>query len=194
MRPQDEMKMVRHETISERPDRQALVGVADELDERLIIAFLVKDLAVGVAAVDNVVAEAAGGGASSAWHRWRIRKRKVECPLFLPQVCLARSSQRLGGNMTGDISYDLVMKDDMDFVEGTYRIGDDEWHVVIASKAPITEVQVSKSEWESGVKGTVIRLPRCARLNKKTLEEIMSRWFGVKTWQEVRGPDSMQLR
>ena len=96
--------------------------------------------------------------------------------------------------MTGDISYDLVMKDDMDFVEGTYRIGDDEWHVVIASKAPITEVQVSKSEWESGVKGTVIRLPRCARLNKKTLEEIMSRWFGVKTWQEVRGPDSMQLR
>jgi len=31
------------------------------------------------------------------------------------------------GRMQGEISYDLMMADDMSFAEGTYRIGSGEW-------------------------------------------------------------------
>jgi hypothetical protein len=33
--------------------------------------------------------------------------------------------------MKGEISYDLVMENDMSFVEGTYRIENGEWRVFI---------------------------------------------------------------
>lgn len=44
----------------------------------------------------------------------------------------------------GDISYDLIMEDNMSFVEGTYRIDNGDWHVFIFSKDAIeaTRVQV----------------------------------------------------
>ena len=39
----------------------------------------------------------------------------------------------------GEISYDLVMEDDMAFVEGSYRIGGCDWQVFIISKRLIDE-------------------------------------------------------
>lgn len=39
--------------------------------------------------------------------------------------------------MTGDISYDLVMGDDMGFVEGTFRLPGSPWQVIIVRKGTV---------------------------------------------------------
>ena len=96
--------------------------------------------------------------------------------------------------MRGDISYDLVMQDDMEFVEGSYRMHGEDWKVFIIRKVAIEIVEIKSSQWSSGVSGLVIRLPRAVQLNKMVVEEILSKWLGVDEWNEVHGPDSMQLR
>jgi hypothetical protein len=96
--------------------------------------------------------------------------------------------------MRGDISYDLVMDDDMSFVEGTFRFGDDDWQVVIVSKKPVPEPTITPSAWSSGVKGIVIYVPKATVLNRQLVEGLMSREFGVDRWNEVRGPDSLKIR
>ncbi|HEX5270563.1 MAG TPA: hypothetical protein VFW33_08765 [Gemmataceae bacterium] len=98
------------------------------------------------------------------------------------------------GSKAGEISYDLVMGDDMDFVEGTYRLSGGEWRVFICSKRDTEEVNWKMSEWESGVTGVVFFLPRAFRLNKQTVLALISQALGVETWSDVRGPDSMTLR
>jgi hypothetical protein len=96
--------------------------------------------------------------------------------------------------MIGVISYDLVMEDDMRFVEGTYRIDDGNWNVFIFSKKLIEQIEIKPSTWRSGVSGVVIYLPQFVRLNKEVVNKIMSEWLGVKELNEIQGPDSMQLR
>jgi hypothetical protein len=94
----------------------------------------------------------------------------------------------------GEISYDLVMEEDMAFVEGSYRLPGEDWQVVIVSRYDRAERQVMPQKWESGVSGVVIRFPRSARLDHAAVEEVLSAAFGVWEWVVVRGPDSMQLR
>jgi hypothetical protein len=96
--------------------------------------------------------------------------------------------------MMGEISYDLVMEDDMDFVEGTYRIGDGDWRVFVTNRAAIDRAEVSSFRWLSGVTGVVLRVPQSGRLNKQVVEWLLSEWLGVSEWREVRGPDSIQIR
>lgn len=98
--------------------------------------------------------------------------------------------------MRGEISYDLVMDDDMEFVEGTYRLPGAGWQVVIVLRSDrnLPEPQVMSKRWESGVSGVVVRLPRDERINTTTVERILSQALGVSEWVRVRGPDSMQLR
>jgi hypothetical protein len=96
--------------------------------------------------------------------------------------------------MRAEISYDLVMDDDMSFVEGTYRLADGVWRVVLVSRCDVPEPQVLPQEWESGVPGVLIRFPRAGRLNRAVVEQVLSAALGVSEWVEVRGPDSMQLR
>lgn len=98
--------------------------------------------------------------------------------------------------MNAEISWDLVMSDDMDFAEGCYRLADGPWQVVTAWKSnerwePGVRNDVS---WESGVRGMNIVVHRDQPLNKEALLDIMSSVLGVESWTEVRGPDSMQLR
>ncbi len=98
-----------------------------------------------------------------------------------------------------EISFDLVMEDDMDFIEGVFRVNQGEWQVLIASKRPLqkTEVQnieIRSTEWPNGIAGLDIIVPLSFNLNKQSLKEVMSEWLGVKIWDEVDGPDSMQLR
>jgi hypothetical protein len=93
----------------------------------------------------------------------------------------------------GQISYDLVMDDDMDFVEGTYRIGGCDWCVFIFSKRLQEEPTWRASTWDSGVWGVVVQVPRKMRLNMASAESLLSQILGVRTWERVRGPDSMQL-
>jgi hypothetical protein len=98
--------------------------------------------------------------------------------------------------MRAEISYDLVMDDDMEFVEGTYRLPGQDWQVVIVSAfdRDVPEPQVVPQRWKSGVSGVFIRLPRAERINAVTVERVLSEVLGVLEWVQVRGPDSMQLR
>jgi len=96
--------------------------------------------------------------------------------------------------MRAEISYDLVMDDDMAFVEGTFRLADGVWRAVIVSRCDVPEPQVLPQQWESGVSGVFIRFPRAGRLNRAVVEQVLSVALGVAEWVEVRGPDSMHLR
>ena len=96
--------------------------------------------------------------------------------------------------MQGEISYDLIMEDDMSFVEGSYRTGDEVWKVFIFRKDDISESTVTTGKWPSGVSGVLVRVPKSCRLNKHIVEQVLSDRLQVKKWNEVRGPDSMQLR
>lgn len=98
--------------------------------------------------------------------------------------------------LKAEITFDLIMDDDMPFVEGCYRLPDDPWQVFIFSG--FREPKGLKIEtdvvWKSGVRGTVVHLPPGMQLNKSVVLQILSDALGVTDWSEVRGPDSMQLR
>lgn len=94
----------------------------------------------------------------------------------------------------GEISYDLVMDDDMVFVEESYRIGGCEWRVVIVSKRPIVTPSWKPCTWDSGVSGIVVEISVGIRLNALVLENLLAEILGVGAWERVQGPDSMQLR
>lgn len=98
--------------------------------------------------------------------------------------------------MRAEISYDLVMDDDMHFVEGTYRLPGGDWQVVIVSAfhRDVPEPQVVPQQWESGVSGVFVKIPRAERINAATVERILSEALGVAEWVRVCGPDSIQLR
>jgi hypothetical protein len=94
----------------------------------------------------------------------------------------------------GEISYDLVMDDDMEFVEGSYRICGCDWCVVIISKRPIEVPSWQGCMWESGVSGIAVRVPLGMQLNSASVESLLSAILGIGDWERVRGPDSMKLR
>lgn len=96
--------------------------------------------------------------------------------------------------MTGEISYDLVMDEDMGFVEGTFRLPGGEWRVVIVSRCSVPSPEAKLTTWESGVTGLIVTFPKGITLNKSAVEDILGQTFGVSEWVEVRGPDSMRLR
>jgi len=97
--------------------------------------------------------------------------------------------------MQAEISYDLVMQDDMCFIEGTYRLPGRRWQVVIVSRSPeVTVPEVSAQTRESGVSGIHVRSPNTGHLNAEVLGRLLSEAFGVSEWVRVRGPDSVQLR
>lgn len=95
---------------------------------------------------------------------------------------------------TGEISYDLIMDDDMDFSEGTYRIDDGDWQVVIVSKRSIESPVTKFCTWDSGISGIVVHVPVSQRLNMESIENQLSEILGGVVWKRVKGPDSMQLR
>jgi hypothetical protein len=104
------------------------------------------------------------------------------------------ANEGISSDMRAEISYDLVMDDDMLFVEGAFRLEGSHWQVVIVSRCDVDEPQVVPQRWENGVTGVFIRYPRADRLNRTRVERLLSVVLGVSEWVEVRGPDSMQLR
>ena len=96
--------------------------------------------------------------------------------------------------MCAEINYDLEMLDDMGFVEGTYRLPEQDWQVVIVSRKDVAEPEIVRSQWDRGMTGLFIRFPRGWRLNAEAVERILSAATGVSEWAVVRGPDSIQLR
>jgi hypothetical protein len=94
-----------------------------------------------------------------------------------------------------EISYDLVMDDEMSFAEGAFRLPGGEWQVFIFSRLNATERPVWRNDqWESGVRGIVVAFPNERALNKAAVMEVLTDATGATEWIEVRGPDSMQLR
>ena len=97
--------------------------------------------------------------------------------------------------MHAEISYDLVMTDDMSFVEGTYRLPSRDWQVFIFGPDDSVEhPQIVTAKWPSGVTGVFVQWPPAKRLNKDAVLAVLSAQLGVHDWSEVRGPDSIQLR
>lgn len=94
----------------------------------------------------------------------------------------------------GEISYDLVMTDDMGFIEGTYRLNNASWEVVIFIKSEIDHPEHKLSSWESGVTGVVIHVPSATKLNATYVETMLSSIFHIDEWITVKGPDFMVLR
>ena len=98
--------------------------------------------------------------------------------------------------MRAEISYDLVMDDDMSFAEGACRLPGGDWQDVIVSAfgRDVLAPQVSPQQWKSGVTSVLVHVPRTEHINALTIERILSEALGVSEWARVRGPDSMQLR
>jgi hypothetical protein len=102
----------------------------------------------------------------------------------------------IANEVKGEITFDLVMGDDMPFVEGCYRLEDGVWHVFTCFKSRgHCEVGVRTNvSWASGVTGVNVIVADNAKLNRGIVLATLSRTLSVTEWQEVRGPDSMQLR
>jgi hypothetical protein len=96
--------------------------------------------------------------------------------------------------MAGEISFDLVMEDDTSFVEGTFRLPFGEWQVVIVSKRPVSVPNVKRTTWDSGVTGIHVEFPHEQVLDKSAVMGLLSQTYGIKVWNEISGPDSMNLR
>src|SRR5262249_16058541 len=96
--------------------------------------------------------------------------------------------------MHGEICYDLVMEQEMSFVEGTHRLPGHDWQVFIFSRWRVEQPRVTVTQWHTGATGVFVRFPEYAMLNKAAVEQVLARALGVEGWVEVSGPDSMQLR
>jgi hypothetical protein len=99
--------------------------------------------------------------------------------------------------MKAEITFDLVMVEDMAFVEGCYRLENGDWQVFVfrKSRRGTEPVGVKKDlVWRSGVKGINIIVADDARINKSFVLKSLSDALGGIEWTEVSGPDSMQLR
>jgi hypothetical protein len=97
----------------------------------------------------------------------------------------------------GEISFDLVVEEDMPFVEGCYRLCDGEWHVFMVrhSRGGTERVGIHRDlAWKSGVTGLNVIVRDEEKINKGTVLRLLSDALGATEWLEVQGPDSMQLR
>jgi hypothetical protein len=98
--------------------------------------------------------------------------------------------------MKAEITFDLVMGEDMSFVEGCYKLDGGPWQVFIfppPSERSTIEVRTNLV-WASGVTGLNAFVPKEMRLNKSTVLKVLSHTLGVDEWVEVRGPDSIVIR
>jgi len=99
--------------------------------------------------------------------------------------------------MKAEITFDLIMTEDMDFVEGCYRLPGRVWEVFIFNRLRCGPYGVGVWKdltWDSGVRGLNAVMPAGTKLNKATVFEVLSEALGVTEWFEVRGPDSIVLR
>ncbi len=89
--------------------------------------------------------------------------------------------------MRAEISYDLVMEEEMSFVEGTFRLPAGEWQVFIFSRRNASDRPIWWRDcWESGVTGVVVTFPNEQVLNKKAVEVVLTDATGATEWVEVR--------
>src|SRR4051794_28976943 len=93
-----------------------------------------------------------------------------------------------------EISYDIVMSDDMGFVEGCYRLPGHLWQVLLFAHKDVPALSHSFGTWRSGVTGVEFGVPRGTPINHEFVVSAMSEVFGAASWTVVNGPDSLVLR
>jgi hypothetical protein len=99
-----------------------------------------------------------------------------------------------------EISFDLVVDGENDFMEGCYRVPGEFWKAAIFRKENVSQIQWEAcvwhrpTEWEREMSGLVIRLPMMTRLGRDELLRAISAALGFSDWIEVSGPDSLILR
>ena len=99
-----------------------------------------------------------------------------------------------------EISFDIVLKEDHDWAEGTYRLPGEFWKIMIFKKDDVPSIQyepskwAQTSKWEPEFTGVVFWLPRADKVDRDYLLRAMSLAFGYSDWVEVSGPDSMIMR
>lgn len=98
--------------------------------------------------------------------------------------------------MKGEISYDLVMEEDMGgMCEGTFRLPGRDWQVMIFIPRDLSHPDIkADARWDSGITGIRVYWPRHQSLGKREVERTLSEAYAVSEWVEVAGPDSMVLR
>jgi hypothetical protein len=97
--------------------------------------------------------------------------------------------------LTAQISFDLIMDDDMSFIEGSYQLPGYPWQVFIFHKEDDIHKPTSQfGGWRSGVTGLHIKVPRDTRLNAGMAIELLTEILDWTTWITVPGPDSLVLR
>jgi hypothetical protein len=106
------------------------------------------------------------------------------------------ASPRGGKDLIAEVTWDLVMSDDMPFVEGCYCLDGGEWQVVTARKSDACRsVQVRNGvRWDSGATGINIVFPSDATVSRLMMLNLMTHELGVTEGHEVRGPNSIMLR
>ena len=89
--PNDEVNVIRHQAIREDGYRNAQLSLADELDERIVVRRLVKDLRLLVGAIDEVVAPVRDDDPGWAWHANNLVRRPHRVTLENPARAPAKN-------------------------------------------------------------------------------------------------------
>lgn len=99
-----------------------------------------------------------------------------------------------------EISFDTVVEEDNDYIEGCYRLPGEFWQVVAFSKKDVPAIVCRPSRWErptpweETTTGLLITIPQVDRMDRDAIFRGMAQATGVIDWVEVRGPDSTYLR
>src|SRR5271169_318122 len=87
--------------------------------------------------------------------------------------------------LKGEISFDLVMEEDMPFVEGCYRLCDGKWHVFMVrhSRGGTECVGIYKDLlWKSGVTGLNVIVRDDERIDKGAVLRLLSDALRATEW------------
>ncbi len=99
-----------------------------------------------------------------------------------------------------EISFDLVMEKDNNWMEGSFRLPGESWQCMSFNKRDVADVCHKLSQWQRAttwggtMTGISFSLPQTACVDRNYLLGAMTQVFGFSEWIEVHGPDSMFLR
>jgi len=99
--------------------------------------------------------------------------------------------------MKAEISFDLIMGEDMPFVEGCFRLDGGIWKIFIVNHSDDEEGRIEINRniiWSSGVTGLSFTVSADININKSFVVQALSKEVGFSEWVEIRGPDSINLR
>jgi hypothetical protein len=124
---------------------------------------------------------------------------KLDKYIDMPLKELTRTNKKAEEcSLLGDsyeISSDLILSDDMEFFEGTFRIPGEFWKIILVHKGDdIEEVVSKKYHWETGIEAIEVNFPECKKVNLDIIINVLGKYYPGKKWELVHGPDSMTFR